>query len=352
MEKLREHNPGLEGLDDNYKDTRPQMDFTVNYARAADLGVTVAEIGRTLQTMMGGRNITTLLDRGEEYDVVVEGERGDQRSFGDISNIYVRSERTGRLIPLSNLVSMREYGSAETLSRYNRIRSITLEANLADGYRLGEALDDLSTLAREVLPPEAVIDYKGQSRDFINSGRSVIFVFIMGLLIVFLVLAAQFESWIHPLVIMLTVPLAMGGGLLGLYLTGNSLNIYSQIGLIMLIGLAAKNGILIVEFANQLRDEGMRFNRAVLEASAIRLRPILMTGLTTIAGAVPLVLASGAGAETRIVIGVVVLAGVLAATIFTLFIVPVAYSLLARKTGSPGDVARKLEEAERAAQKS
>jgi multidrug efflux pump len=292
---------------------------------------------------MGGRNVTTFLDNGEEYDVIVEGDRSKQQSFDDIEGIYVRSDRTGQLIPLSNLVSISEYGAAETLSRYNRIRSITLEANLEDGYALGEALEYLEGLVREHLPDEAVIDYKGQSRDFITSGSSIIFVFILGLAVVFLVLAAQFESYIHPFIIMLTVPLATGGGLLGLYLFGGTLNIYSQIGLIMLVGLAAKNGILIVEFANQLRDEGMRFNRALLQASEVRFRPIVMTGLTTVAGAIPLILSSGAGAETRISIGIVVLAGVLAATVFTLFIVPVAYSLIARGTGSPNDVARQLE---------
>ena len=343
LEKVNENNPGFNGLDSDYKETRPQIDFRVDYDRAADLGVTVEEIGRTLQTMMGGRNVTTFLDRGEEYDVIVEGDRRKQRSFTDIENIYVRSDSTGRLIPLSNLVTITEYGAAETLSRYNRIRAITLEANLQDGYALGDALDHLSRLVREHLPDEAVIDYKGQSRDFITSGSSIVFVFVLGLVVVFLVLAAQFESYIHPFVIMLTVPLAMGGGLLGLYLTGGSLNIYSQIGLIMLVGLAAKNGILIVEFANQLRDEGMRFSRALLQAAETRFRPIVMTGLTTIAGAVPLILTSGAGSETRTAIGVVVLTGVFAATIFTLYIVPVAYSLLARKTGSPRDTSRKLD---------
>ncbi len=343
LEKINEENPGFQGLDSDYKETRPQIDFNVNYDRAASLGVTVQEIGRTLETMLGGRNITTFLDQGEEYDVVVEGERDAQRSFNDIQNIYVRSERTGRLIPLSNLVTINEYGAAETLARYNRVRAITLEANLQDDYRLGEALGHLEGLVREHLPEEAIIDYKGQSRDFMTSEGSILFVFLLGLVVVFLVLAAQFESYTHPLIIMLTVPLAMGGGLLGLYMTGNSLNIYSQIGLIMLIGLAAKNGILIVEFANQLRDQGMRFNRALLVASETRFRPILMTGLTTIAGSVPLVLASGAGAETRVVIGVVVLTGVLAATLFTLFVVPVAYSLIARGTSSPNAVSRKLE---------
>lgn len=343
MEKVAENNPGFNGLDSDYKETRPQIDFQVDYNRAADLGVTVEEIGRTLQTMMGGRNITTFLEDGEEYDVKVEGDRSKQTSFSDIQNIYVRSDSTGNLIPLSNVVNITEYAAAETLSRYNRIRSITLEANLEDNYALGEALNHLENIVREHLPDQAVVDYKGQSRDFMTSGNSIIFVFILGLLVVFLVLAAQFESYIHPFVIMLTVPLATGGGLLGLYLTGGTLNIYSQIGLIMLVGLAAKNGILIVEFANQLRDEGMQFSKAIIEASEIRFRPIVMTGLTTIAGAVPLILSSGAGAETRTTIGVVVLAGVFAATVFTLYIVPVAYSLIARGTTSPNAVAERLE---------
>lgn len=343
LSKVEENNPGFAGLDSDYKETRPQIDFNVDYERAADLGVNIAEIGQTLETMMGGSNITTFLNNGEEYDVIVEGERSEQRSFSDISNIYVRSDRSGGLVPLSNLVSIKEYGSAETLARYNRLRAITLESNLEEAYPLGDALQHLEGLVREHLPPEAIIDYKGQSRDFVNSGSSMIFIFILGLLIVFLVLAAQFESWIHPFVIMLTVPLAMGGGLLGLYLTGSSINIYSQIGLIMLVGLAAKNGILIVEFANQLRDEGVEFTRAIMDASTIRFRPILMTGLTTIAGSIPLVLSSGAGSETRSVIGIVVLSGVFVATFFTLYIVPVAYRLLAKGTGSPNDIARQLE---------
>jgi multidrug efflux pump len=342
LEKVAENNPGFQGLDSDYKQTRPQLDFTVNYNRAADLGVSTQDIGRTLETLMGGRNVTTFLDNGEEYDVIVEGEASLQTSFSDIESIYVRSDRTGQLIPMSNLLSISEYGAAEKLSRYNRIRAITLESNLADGYALSDALAHLKMLVREHLPEEAVIDYKGQSRDFITSGNSIVFVFILGLAIVFLVLAAQFESFIHPLVIMLTVPLAAGGGLLGLYLTGGSLNIYSQIGLIILVGLAAKNGILIVEFANQLRDQGVRFSRAIVQASDVRFRPILMTGLTTMAGAIPLIITSGAGAETRISIGIVVLCGVISATFFTLFVVPVAYSLIARNTGSPNAVSEQL----------
>ncbi|MCH6255213.1 efflux RND transporter permease subunit [Puniceicoccaceae bacterium K14] len=343
LEKVAEDNPGFVGLDSDYKETRPQLDFTVNYDRASDLGVTVSEIGTTLETLMGGKNVTTYLENGEEYDVVLEGDRETQQSFSDVESIYVRSDRSGELIPLSNLVKLSEYGAAETLSRYNRVRAITLESNLEDGYSLGEALAHLDGLVREHLPTEAVVDYKGESRDFVTSGNSMIFVFLLGLAVVFLVLAAQFESYVHPFVIMLTVPLATGGGLLGLYLFGETLNIYSQIGLIMLVGLAAKNGILIVEFANQLRDEGIEFSQALIEASEVRFRPILMTGLTTIAGSIPLIISSGAGAETRSSIGIVVLFGVLAATIFTLFVVPAAYSLIARNTGSPNDIANKLE---------
>lgn len=348
LDKVSENNPGFLGLDSDYKETRPQLDFVVDYDRAASLGVTVDEIGSTLETIMGGKRVTTFIDRGEEYDVIVEGERSKQRTIDDIQNIYVRSDRTGEMIPLSNLVEIKEYGAAKELSRYNRIRSITLEANLADGYRLGDALEYLENVVKENLPDTAIVDFKGQSKDFRDSSASIIFVFLLGIVVVFLVLAAQFESYVHPFVIMLTVPLAMGGGLFGLYLFDASLNIYSQIGLIILVGLAAKNGILIVEFANQLRDRGEVFDDALIHAARIRFRPIVMTGLTTVAGAIPLILASGAGAETRIVIGIVVFSGVLAATFFTLFIVPVAYSILARHTGSPGDVAKRLQEESKA----
>jgi multidrug efflux pump len=196
-------------------------------------------------------------------------------------------------------------------------------------------------LVKAHLPENVIIDYKGQSQDYKYSTQSIIFVFLLGILVVFLVLAAQFESYLNPLVIMLTVPLAIAGGLLGLYLTGSTLNLYSQIGLVMLVGLAAKNGILIVEFANQLRERRKSFDYAILKASEVRLRPIVMTGITTATGAIPLILSTGAGAETRMVIGVVVLAGVLSATLFTLFVVPVAYRLLSRRTHPPGQVARK-----------
>jgi len=342
LEKLEKNNPGLIAIDWDYKETKPQVEVVIDTNRAADLGVSVSNIGRTLEAMLGSRRATTYIDDGEEYDIILQGERDEQRTTTSLQNMYVRSERSGELIPLSNLVTLKEIADASRLNRYNRMRSLTIEANLAENLALGDALDHLNGLVREHLPGTAVVDYKGLSRDFQTAGSSVMFIFLLGILITFLVLAAQFESYIHPFVIMLTVPLAMLGGMIGLYITGSSFNLYSQIGLIMLIGLAAKNGILIVEFANQLRDRGMEFTEALLEASSARLRPILMTSLTAVAGAIPLVVSSGAGSETRFVIGVVVISGVLVATLLTLFFVPVAYSLLARKTGSPGDVERKL----------
>jgi multidrug efflux pump len=342
-EKIAASNPGLQGVDWDYKETKPQLDVQIDYDRAAELGVSISEVGRTLETMLGSRKVTTYIERGQEYNVVLEGERSTQQTPTDIQNIYVRSSRSNELIPLSNVVKLAERADSGTLNRFNRVRAITLEANLEDNLALGDALTYLEKLVRENLPETAIIDYKGQSRDFKSSSSSILFAFFLGVMIVFLVLAAQFESWIHPFVIMLTVPLAMAGGLAGLYLTGGTLNIYSQVGLIALVGLAAKNGILIVEFANQLRDEGMAFDEALIEASRVRLRPILMTGITTVAGAVPLMLSFGAGAETRVVIGVVVMAGVSVATIMTLFVVPVAYSMIARRTGSPGDVQRRLD---------
>ncbi len=343
VEKINANNPGLVGLDWDYKETKPQLRVVIDYDRAAELGVTVGAIGRTLETMLGSRRVTTYIDAGQEYDVILEGERSTQRTPTNMENIYVRSDRSRQLIPLSNLVRLEEFADSLRLNRYNRVRAITLEANLADGVALGSALASLETMVKDNLPGSVIVDYKGQSRDYRYAGGSILFAFILGIAVVFLVLAAQFESWIHPLVIMFTVPLAMAGALLGLYLTGQTLNLYSQIGLIMLVGLAAKNGILIVEFANQLRDAGRPFRDALVEAADVRLRPIVMTGITTAAGSVPLLLSSGAGTETRTVIGTVVLAGILAATLFTLYVVPVAYDLLARHTGSPQRVKRQLE---------
>ncbi len=230
------------------------------------------------------------------------------------------------------------------MHRFNRYRAITITANLAPGYKLGEALDYLENIVRsDPRMADARIDYKGDSRDYKDSTNSIYFFFGLALLVVFLVLSAQFESFIHPFVIMLTVPLAMAGALVGLYIFNNSLNIYSQIGIIMLIGIAAKNGILIVEFANQIRDEGRPIKEALLQAAGIRLRPILMTAIATMFGSLPLALASGAGAASRVSLGIVVFCGVFFATFLTLFVIPVFYNQLARFTSSPEAVAHELE---------
>jgi multidrug efflux pump len=337
---IREDNPRLTGLDPDYKETQPQIKVEIDYDRAADLGVTITGIGRTLEILLGGRTVTRYVDDGEEYDVIFEGERENQRRPRAIDNIYVRSASSGELMPLGSLVTLTDFAGPATLNRFNRVRAITIEADLADGYPLGEALTYLEDTVDELLQPEAQTDVKGQSRDYREAGGATVFMLVLGALVVFLVLAAQFESLVHPFVIMFTGPLAILGALLGLHLIGLSLNIYSQVGLVMLVGLAAKNGILIVEFANQLRDQGRAFREALEEAALTRLRPILMT---TMAGSTPLIASSGAGAETRLVIGTVIFAGVALATVLTLFVVPVAYDLLARGAGSPGDVSRRLE---------
>jgi multidrug efflux pump len=336
-------NPNLIGLDCDYRDTKPQISVSIDRDRAADLGVSSAVIGRTLETLLGSRRVTTFLYEGEEYDVLVEGSYADKRSPFDLNNVQVRSERTGQLVPLANLVTIREFADSGTLNRYNRMRSITFDCDLVEGYSLGQAIEYLEDLIRTELPASAVIGYKGNALKLKDSSNSSNLVFGLALLVAFLVLAAQFESFIHPLTIMLSVPVAVAGALLGLQVMGLNQSIYSQIGLIMLIGLAAKNGILIVEFINQLRDEGMPFAEAVLEASAQRLRPIIMTALATVMGALPLMLSHGAGAETRMVVGVVIVFGVSLATLVTLFLVPAVYALIARRTGSPEAVSRKLE---------
>ena len=341
----------LVGVQGDYRPTQPQLRVEVDRSRAADMGVAVESIGRTLETMIGSSRITTYEERGEEYEVVVQGEPLQRASPTDLSNLYVRSTTTGDLIPLANLVSFREVADAGSLRRFNRLPAATVSANLAPGATLGEGLANLERLAREVLPNSAHFDYKGNSREFVESTGAGYFSFALALLIVFLVLAAQFESFLHPLVILLSVPLAVVGALVGLQLSGGSLNVYSQIGMTILIGLSAKNGILIVEFANRLRAQGKDFDEAVREAARTRMRPILMTGISTALGALPLVLGTGPGSGGRQAIGVVVFAGVIFATFLTLFVVPVAYSLLGRRTQAPDTIAKRLESYEAEAQR-
>ncbi len=340
-----QENPGFVGPDSDYKETRPQMRVDINRMRAADLGVSVSDIGRALETMMGSRQVTTFVDNGEEYDVLVQADRAGRASPADLQAIQVRSS-SGALVPLSNLVTLSELAEPGTLNRFNRLRAITISAGLAPGYPLGQAIAWTQQVVQEELPEHAQVDWKGESREFQQAGGAVLFTFALALLIVYLALAAQFESFIHPLGIMLTVPLGVLGALLGLWVTGGTMNLFSQIGIVMLVGLAAKNGILIVEFANQLRDEGRSIHDAILESCSVRLRPILMTSIATIMGAVPLVLAGGPGSASRATIGVVVIFGVAFSTVLSLLVVPAAYTLLAPFTKSPEAVAHELEKLE------
>ena len=334
-------NPGIINLDSDYKETKPQLRIAVDTDRAGDMGVSIADVSNALQSLLGSRRVSTYTDRGEEYRVIVQAEAGARATEANLASIYVRSA-SGALIPLSNLVSVSETAGARDLGRYNKLRAITLSGGLAPGYSLGEALEFLEAQAA-ASPEVTAVGYRGESQAFKETGGSIYIVFALTILIVYLLLAAQFESFVHPAVIISTVPLAVSGGVIGLALMGQTMNLYSQVGLVMLVGLAAKNGILIVEFANQLRDAGRDIGTAIREASARRLRPILMTSIATAAGAVPLMIATGAGAAARQTIGVVVVFGVSISTIITLFLIPILYSRLARFTGSPEAVSRELE---------
>jgi multidrug efflux pump len=329
------------------KETQPQLLVHIDRQRAADLGVSVGNIGRTLETLLGEREVTTFVQRGEEYDVLLRGDDKQFSSKSDLQNIYVRSERSNELVPLANLVTVEETSGARSLTRFNRMRSFTLSAGLAPGYATSDALAYFHEVVAKDLPPQAHVDYKGLTLEFVRSSGSMWLVVAIALLMVYLVLAAQFESFIHPFVILLTVPFALLGALAALDFMGMTINVYSQIAMIMLIGLAAKNGILMVEFANQLRDRGMALHEAIQTACVQRLRPILMTSLTAAIGALPLVFSSGAGANSRMIIGVVVFAGVILSTVMTLFIVPAMYAMLARNTGSPERVAQAIQQLQR-----
>jgi multidrug efflux pump len=327
--------PGLSNIQSDYRERKPKIDVFVDRDRAADLGVSLANVGRTLETILGSRVVTTFIDKGEEYRVILQGADERRRTPSDLDTIYVRSERSGQLIPLSNLVELREVAGPVDLRRFDRMRSVTISASLSPKYSLGTAITDLETIIRDNLPPSVRLNYDGESRDFKNTGSAIYLTFLLALVIAYLVLAAQFESFRHPLIIMTTVPLAITGAIFGLKIFDSSINVFSQIGSVMLIGLAAKNGILIVEFANQLRDRGVEFGEAIIESAKTRLRPVLMTSMCTAFGAIPLILASGAGALSRQSIGAVVFFGVTFSVLLTLVVVPTVYMLVARNTHSP-----------------
>ncbi|TSJ61106.1 efflux RND transporter permease subunit [Starkeya sp. 3C] len=328
LERIRDY-PGLVSIDSDLKLNKPEISVTVDRAKAADLGIDVAVLGRTLESLLGGRQVTRFEVAGEQYDVYVQLDARDRSSPATLDTIYLRSA-SGEMVQLSNLVSVRESVAPQELKRFNQLRSATISANLAPGFSQGQALAFLDQTAREVLPQTVQTDVSGQSREFRAAGQSLAVIFVLALGFIYLVLAAQFESFRDPVIIMLTVPLSMTGALAALYFAGGSLNVYSQIGLVTLVGLITKHGILIVEFANQQQEAGLDRRAAVIEAAVLRLRPILMTTGAMVLGAVPLALASGAGAESRAQIGWVIVGGMSLGTLLTLFVVPVVYSLIGR----------------------
>ena len=323
-------NPGIIAPDADLRLNKPELRISVNRERAADLGVSVDVVARAIETMLGGRTVTRYKRDAEQYDVIVQTEARGRTTPENIDSIYVRG-RNDAMIPLSSLVNVKESVSPRELNHFGQRRSVTITANLSPDYSLGEALKFMDDTAAKVLKPGYTTDLNGTSREFKSSQGALGVVFLLALVFIFLVLAAQFESFIDPLVIMVSVPLSMIGALLALQWSGGSLNVYSQIGLITLVGLITKHGILIVEFTNQLREEGMEMVDALVKASAQRLRPILMTTGAMVLGAVPLALATGAGAETRSQIGWVIVGGMSLGTLLTIFVVPTMYTLFARK---------------------
>src|SRR3989344_1091471 len=339
-------NPGLARPRLDYEPTSPRVIVNIDREKAAALGVPAQTIGRALETQFGSRRVESYIKNGQEYDVLLQTDRENRQTEQDLAKLYVRTA-SGESVPLSSVVTTEVRGDTPDRPRAGRLRSISLSVQLHPGYSMGEAIQFFRDEAAKQ-PGAVTVKWGGGARDYLEASGSVGLAFAMALLLVFLVLAAQFESWIHPAVIMLTVPVAAVGGLFGLLLVDSSINTYSQIGLIILIGIAAKNGILIVEFANQLRDEGLSIREAVIESASLRLRPIIMTSISAAAGAIPLIVWGGAGGEARKTIGVTIFFGAIFATLVTLFIVPVFYNLLARFTKSPMATARRIEAFEEA----
>ncbi len=327
LERLRDY-PGLVNVDTDLQLNKPEFRVSIDRPKVADLGLDVSVIGRTLETLLGGRQVTRFEVDGQQYDVYVQLATADRASPATLSTIFLRSP-SGEMVQLSNIVTVTEAVAPRELRRFNQLRAVTISANL-DGLSLGEALTIMERTAKEVLPSSVQTDVSGQSREFRAAGQSLALVFVLAIGFIYLVLAAQFESFRDPAIILLTVPLSMTGALLALYLTGGTLNVYSQIGLVTLVGLITKHGILIVEFANQQQEQGVERTRAVVEAAVLRLRPILMTTGAMVLGAVPLAIAEGAGAESRQQIGWVIVGGMSLGTLLTLFVVPTVYSLIGR----------------------
>ena len=322
-------NPGLTSIQDDFDLNKPQLNVQIDQKKAADLGVSTEDIGRTIETIFGSKNVTRFTQDGKEYSIILQGDIKDRQEPESISKVFVRSKNNNKLVSVSNLVSYSEEGQSPFLARYNRQKAVTISARLVADYSLDEALKFLNNVVQENTP-QAKIAYKGESEEYKKTNNELYLIFALALITAYLAMCAQFESWRHPFTIMLTVPMAILGGVLGLLVVGSSLNVYSQIALIILIGLSAKNGILIVEFANQLRKEGKKFEVAIIEAATIRLRPILMTSLSTIFGVLPLIFGSGPGAASRLTVGITIFGGMLFSTFFTLYVIPTIYSIIGK----------------------
>ena len=329
-------NPVFGNVDVDLKFNKPELDLTVDRMKATDLGVNEIDVSNTLEYALSGRRYGYFIRNGRQYQVIGQVDREDRNQPADITSLYVRSN-SGSLIQLDNLVKMQENINPPTLYHFNRYKSATISASLAPGRTLGEGIQAMQQVGKEVLDNTFTTSLFGPSRDFVESSSNTSFALILAIFLIYLILAAQFESFLDPFIIMLTVPLAIAGAMLTLWIFGMTLNVFSEIGMILLIGLVTKNGILIVEFANQKRKAGLSKIEGAFEGAAARLRPILMTSLATIFGALPIALALGAGAQSRVPLGVVVVGGLFFALIFTLFVIPVMYTLIASKNITSGE---------------
>ena len=326
--ELRKNNNFLFSRID-YKKNRPQLKVNIDRNRSSDLRVSNSEIGRTLEILLAGRKINTFIENGEEYYVIVQAKKENRRNIKDIGAFEVRN-LDGKYIRLDNLLEFKESTEAKELNRYNKMRSITLSAGLKKGYSLGDAIDYLEKTSKEKLKGNYKIDFKGQSKEYKNSMNQFYFLFFVSIIFVYLILCAQFESFKFPLIIMLSVPLTLIAPLAAITIFENSLNIFSQIGLIILIGISAKNGILIVEFARQMKRKGKNSYNSIIDACKVRFRPIVMTGLSTVIGIIPLILGSGAGYESRLTIGIVLVTGIIFSIFLTLFVTPFFFKIIDR----------------------
>lgn len=322
-------NPVFQGVDCNLKFNKPEVNITIDRDKARNLGISVQDIAQTLQLALSGQRFNYFTMNGKQYQVIGQFTRENRDEVLDIKSVYLRNA-AGQLIQLDNIVTFNEESSPPQLYHYNRYQSATVSAGLAPGKTVGDGIAEMEKIAKKVLDKDFTTALTGASRDFAESSSNIMFAFLLALLLIYLVLSAQFESFIDPFIIMLTVPLALAGAILSLWYFNQTLNIFSEIGIIMLIGLVTKNGILIVEFANQLQEQGMNKKEAIETAAAARLRPILMTSIATALGALPIAMALGAGAKSRMGMGIVIVGGIMFSLVLTLYVIPAIYSYLSK----------------------